>query len=170
MKKSIIIALALILLAGSGIAFAEYGSGIKFLNLNVATEEMEEENNDERSNVSAAVHVYLSGDENIMPGDEGFGPAVAERARTMRAEFGRIVSEAARGAGNDNDENNDEERSPVAEAVHEALSGDPNITPEDEEAFGEAVSERARTMGAELGRIVSEAARGAAGNRGNNDR
>ena len=38
MKKSIIIALALILLAGSGIAFAEYGSGIKLLGLNVATE------------------------------------------------------------------------------------------------------------------------------------
>ncbi|MGM0689310.1 MAG: hypothetical protein ACQESO_06985 [Bacillota bacterium] len=164
MKKSIIIALALILLAGSGIAFAEYGSGIKLLGLNAETEEMEEENNDEeRSPVAEAVHEALSGDPDITPEDEeAFGEAVSERAKDPDIDLGKEVSEAARGAGNDNDENNDEERSPVAEAVHEALSGDPDITPEDEEAFGEAVSERARTMGAELGRIVSEAARGAA--------
>ena len=125
---------------------------------------MEEANNDERSDVSAAVHVYLSGDEDLAPGDEGFGPAVADRAKNPDINLGKEVSEAARGARNENDENNDEERSPVAVAVHEALSGDPDITPEDEDAFGKAVSERARTMGAELGRTVSNAARGAAGN------
>ena len=50
---------------------------------------------DERSEVARAVHVALTGDDELRPGP-GFGAAVSARAR--ESGLGSIVSEAARNA------------------------------------------------------------------------
>ncbi len=57
--------------------------------------EPDEDADDERSEVARAVHVALTGDEDIRPGP-GFGAAVSARAR--EGGLGSIVSEAARNA------------------------------------------------------------------------
>ena len=56
----------------------------------------EEAKDNDRSEVATAVHTALSGDPDLGPGDEGFGQAVAERAR--EGGLGEMVSEAARQA------------------------------------------------------------------------
>lgn len=45
--------------------------------------------------VAHDVHDVLNGDEDVWPGDEGFGQAVADNAREGGSEFGQSVSEAA---------------------------------------------------------------------------
>lgn len=188
MKKSLVIALAVIILAGSGIVFAEYAPyetlfGVNAENLSSETEQSAEndeaiENNseNERLEVSEAVHNALS-DNALTPKDgNAFGKVVSDQAKDESIDLGQIVSDAAREAAREqNRQNNNgasaEERSEVAEAVHEVLGGGES-TPGDGNEFGEKVSEQAREKGAEFGQEVSDAARNAngsssAGNRGN---
>jgi len=185
MSKSILIVLLVVLLAGGGVVLAEFGPDVGFAGVNAeSVDNNEEGNNDKGSDVSAAVHVYLSGPEiNLTPGDEGFGPAVADRAKDPDTDLGKEVSEAARKANgsyndNENGENDEaevkdeDERSDVAKAVHKALTADPengdnNGLKPGEEGFGEAVSKNAREGGAAHGQRVSEAARGINGSNGN---
>ena len=89
-------------------------------------------------------------------GSRDFGEEVSDLAREDKPE---VVP-----AGNPENGNEEEGRSPVAEAVLEVL-GD-GVLPEVGEAFGEAVSEQAREDGRELGKAVSGAARGAVGSAG----
>jgi len=179
MSKTIIIALLIVSLVGGGAVFAEYSPSAKFLGLNSDTGEngQEKENeaedeDEERSATAEAVHDALSGGE-ASPEDEGsFGEIVSERARDEEIDLGMEVSQAARENNEEYDEdesentdengNEDDERSDVAKAVHEALSGDPEITPESDN-FGEKVSDRARDSEIKLGKEVSKAAREANG-------
>ena len=90
------------------------------------------------------------------------GEEVSESARNIN--WNEILPEQAQGNNNVKDENgkNDaDEKSDVAIAVHKVLGGE--VTPENGEAFGKAVSELAREDGKTLGQAVSEAARGANG-------
>ena len=183
MRKKIIIALLIMLLAGSGAVYAEFGPQLSLLN--IEGYEDNSDNNDEdllneefeRSDTAKAVHEALTGGQELIPGDEGFGEAVSENARTGGAEFGQSVSEAARNGNGSNDEigiaedgtDEENESSSVADAVHEALTGEEDLKPGDE-GFGEAVSENARDLGPAFGQSVSEAARSNNGgsNPGNN--
>ena len=177
MKKIIIITLIVTLLAGSGAAFGGNNPVLDFAGINAGTTNTEENQGDEteeedkstqesvyseeRSDVAEAVHEALSGEEEVTPQDgEEFGQAVAERAQDPDIHLGEKVSEAARDAVYSEDDHG-EERSDVAKAVHEALSGDEGITPHDGREFGEAVSGRARDDEINLGKEVSEAARNA---------
>lgn len=187
MSKTLLIALAVIILAGSGIVFADYSPyatllGVSAENVNSETEESAEndekiENNSEseRPKVSEAVHNALSDNAATPKDGNAFGKEVSERAKDESIDLGQIVSDAAREAAHEQNRKNNntsaEERSEVAEAVHEVLSGGES-TPGDGNEFGEKVSKRAQEKGAELGRDVSDTARNANGssnaeNRGN---
>jgi len=178
-KKIIISALIITLLAGSGAAFGGNNPVIELAGINAgaSNEPGAEENHEndetvqndetaraavysnEESDVASTVHEALSGDEEVTPDDgREFGQEVAERARDADIHLGTKVSEAAREAVYSEDEY-EEERSDVAKAVHKALSGDEEITPHDGREFGEAVSNRARDEEIDLGKEVSNAAR-----------
>jgi len=179
MSKTLIIALLIVVLTGSGIAFAGYSPATEMFGLNaeidttepedIGTDENEHGTEEEPLSVSEAVHNALSG-ETISPKylDTTFGEKVSARAQDKGIDLGELVSEAAREAAKaqnegNNDSNNGNERSEVAKAVHEALTGEEEeeeeLTPEDGKDFGQAVASQARDNGAEFGQSVSEAAR-----------
>ena len=145
MSKKIMILLLVMFLAGGGIAFAQYGPGTEFLGLGTPPPEIEGEE-----------------------GGRDFGEEVSKLAREIHRNV--ILPEQAQGndnGKNENDENGDngeDKRSEVAKAVHKVLGGE--VSPENGEAFGKAVSEQAKADGQALGQAVSEAARGANGSAG----
>ncbi len=175
MSKPILIVFLVIILAGSGVVFANtelpgdlVGFYSEFVENVAGTNDDgtgDDEPGDSRSDVAKAVHDALTGDENLKPGDDGFGQAVSDRAKDPEVDLGQEVSEAARntnssaGAVNDGEEPEDN-RSDIAKAVHDALTGDEDIKPGDED-FGQAVSERAKDQKVDLGQEVSKAARNA---------
>ena len=59
--------------------------------------------------VSADVHAAQTGDEDLAPGDPGFGEAVSANAREDGAAFGAAVSEAARQGHGDDEQAEDDE-------------------------------------------------------------
>jgi len=126
------ILLLVMFLAGGGIAFAQYGPGTGLLGLGTTPPEIDGE----------------------ADGRE-FGEKVSGLARDIHLDG--ILPEQAQGKNND-DENDEDEKSDVAIAVHEVLGG--KASPEDGEAFGKAVSELAQQDGKVLGQDVSGAARG----------
>jgi hypothetical protein len=159
MKKTILIVLLVLLFIGGSVAFAENGQELASAVRTALSGPETEDEDDQPSDVAKAVHGVLGG--GLEPGEEGFGAAVAEQAQS--GELGKKVSEAAKSAGKGNkteaeDEDEDDQRSDVANAVHEALGGD--LKPGDE-GFGAAVAEQARE--GNLGQKVSAAARGANG-------
>ncbi len=134
MSKKAIVAVLVILLAGGGIAFADYSPQAGFFGLTTANVEdkngdtgnngiASEENNgdeengndvenggdngDQMSDVAKAVHEALSGDSEIGPGHEKFGEKVSERARDEDIHLGEEVSSAAREANNSADVNDE---------------------------------------------------------------
>ncbi len=102
MSKKAIVAVLVILLAGGGIAFADYSPQAGLFGLTTASVEDENvgnddtntdvvtdadddtdsnDNGDQMSEVAKAVHEALSGDSEIGPGHEEFGEKVSEQAR-----------------------------------------------------------------------------------------
>ena len=147
MSKKIMILLLVMFLAGGGIAFAQYGPGTGLLGLVTTPPEIEGEED-----------------------GQDFGEDVSELARDIK--WNVILPEQAQEKNSDEDENGENgenEKSEVAKAVHKVLGGG-EVTPEDGEAFGKAVSELAREDGKALGQAVSEAARGANGSAGAGNR
>ena len=136
MSKTALIALLIVLVAGGGIVFAQSNLGSALLGSEQSPPEIEEPEE----------------------GSRDFGEEVSDLAREDEPE---VVP-----AGNSENGNEEEGRSPVAEAVLKVLGGEGGKTPEDGEAFGEAVSEQAREDGRALGEAVSGAARDAAGSAG----
>jgi hypothetical protein len=136
MNKKVLIVLLILLLAGGGIVFAQSGLGNGLLGLD-SLPEIEEE---------------LDG--------RKLGEEVSELARDREVDLDEILPEEA--LQSENDKNEKDERSAVAEAVHKVLGG--GVTPADGEAFGQAVSEKAQAGG--LGQAVSNAAREANGSIG----
>ncbi len=158
MRKKILIAVIALLLTGGGFVLAEYTPQGDLFGVNAETVEVESA---AESVYGKEVHKALSGDDEITPDDgEEFGAAVSERAQDKDIDLGKEVSEAARkNAGADNNDENGNKRSEVAEAVHEKLTGGDH-TPEDGSEFGQAVADRARDDDIDLGEEVSEAAKG----------
>lgn len=131
MNKKVLIVLLILLLAGGGIAVAQSGLGSELLGLNTPPViEDEDDGRELRKEVSELAR------------DREIGPDVILPDQALQSE---------------NDKNEKDERSAVAEAVHKVLGG--GVTPADGEAFGQAVSEKAQAGG--LGQAVSNAARGA---------
>lgn len=165
MKKTIMIAILALLLAGGGIAFAEFGPGNGFIGLNAEPPEVNGEEapdgSEERSEVAGDVLGELG--KGVLPEDdgEGFGGNVAGQAQDDGEDLGQRVAEAARGEGNDDNG----ERSDVAKAVHEVLAEGSEFEPGDE-GFGQKVAENAQAGGAEFGLGVAGAAGGASGSAG----
>ncbi len=137
MSKTALIALLIVLVAGGGIVFAQSNLGSALLGSEQSPPEIEEPEEEK---------------------GRDFGEEVSDLAREDEPE---VVP-----AGNSENGNEEEGRSPVAEAVLKVLGGEGGKTPEDGEAFGEAVSEQAREDGRALGEAVSGAARDAAGSAG----
>lgn len=81
-------------------------------------EELGAEEDGEPSETAQRVHDALNGDEDVWPGDEGFGQAVADNARS-NPDFGQDVAAAARG-----DEVEDEETSETEQQEVEDDEGD----------------------------------------------
>lgn len=136
MNKKVLIVLLILLLAGGGIAVAQSGLGSELLGLN--TPPVIEDEDDGRE----------------------LRKEVSELARDREVDLDEILPEEA--LQSENDKNEKDERSAVAEAVLEVLGGE--RSPENEEAFGQAVSEKAQAGG--LGQAVSEVAREANGSIG----
>jgi hypothetical protein len=151
MTRKILITLLVVLLAGGGAAFAEFGSG----NLLSFTTDENGDNDDQ-----FAVADPILDDEN---GDNGEGEN-GDEENGDEENGDEENGDEENGDENESDleEDNGDSRSAVAVAVHEALSGDPDIVP-GSEGFGAAVSERARDKEIHLGEIVSAAAREANG-------
>ncbi len=141
MSKKILIALLVVLLAGGGIAFAQYGPVNGLLGFNPPPEINSEDDGRE------------------------FGEGVAESAREINID--EVLPEQIEGTENDENENNEDEKekSAVAEAVLDTL-GDGVCPTDDGQTFGENVSEKAREDGRTLGENVSDAARGANNSQG----
>ena len=80
--------------------------------------------------VAHDVHDALNGDEDVMPGDEGFGRAVADNAREGGSEFGQSVADAASngrssaGAENAAQHRQDDEQTTDGEAGDADAAGD----------------------------------------------
>jgi hypothetical protein len=134
MNKKILIALLVVLLAGGGMAFAQSGLGSGLLGLD--TPPVIEDEDDGRK----------------------FGEEVSELAREIDPD--NLTEENLEA---ENEENGEDERSEVAEAVLEVLGGE--LSPGDE-GFGNAVADQAREDGRALGEDVSNAAREANGSKG----
>ncbi len=139
MSKTILIALLVVFLAGGGIAFAQYGPVSELLGLGANAPEIE---------------------------SEEMGPAFGEEVSGLAQEMDPedFLPEQAQAANNEENEN-EGERSEVAEAVLNVL-GDGTM-PEDGDKFGEEVSRQAQEDGRALGEAVSNAAREANSSAGN---
>ncbi len=144
MNKPILIALLVVLLAGGGIAFAQSEAVSELLGLKVTTEI---EGEDEGQNFGEEVSDAAQNMDQKMDPDEII-PEVANVAREKSGEL---------------EKSEEDNRSPVADAVLEVLGR--GSSPGDA-SFGENVSKQAQEDGRALGEAVSNAARGANGSAG----
>jgi len=137
MSKPILIALLVVLLAGGGIAFAQTEAVNGLLGLEVPPEVEDKDDgfdlDQEVSQEARDIDLDNELEENI--------PEIAEKARDEKDEPGK---------------SEEEERSPVADAVLEVL-GDGSLP--GDEGFGDNVSRQAQEDGKQLGKDVSDAAR-----------
>ena len=70
--------------------------------VDAALEEEGDGEEDPRSETARRVHRALTGSDDMVPGDPGFGEAVSSRARSGQpGELGRLVSRAAQGIGDE---------------------------------------------------------------------
>ena len=160
MSKSLIIGLLVVLLAGGGMAFAQYGSGYGLPGVRAELE----------ADVDEMVTVFeIEESEELTANDTGSeenGDDNNDDENGDNTSDGNDSDEDGEDTSNDTDssengtDDEDDQRSEVATAVLEALSGDSGLMPGDE-GFGQAVAEKAREGG--LGEIVSQAAREANG-------